>query len=98
VLDWGAEEVAASELFHFQAGDQLEVSDVVRGHRITELNCASSDDQIGQGKDYSFGCQFAADPSHDFSSGFGHRVDGDVRLQLIQELTAVLRSFWLSAR
>src|SRR5258708_2207750 len=81
------------ELLHYQAGNPPAVAEIAGWDRITKLTCTSSYDQIGEGKGPPFSRLLSSDPGNDFRRGFGYGVDRNVRLQLVQELPALVSPF-----
>jgi hypothetical protein len=78
----------------FQAGNALKIANVSGADRVAQFDGASSDDEIGQRKRNSHGGLLSADSIDNLGGRFGHWMNGNVRLQLIEKLaphTAPLR-------
>ena len=76
-----------------QTGNSVEVTDIVGSDRVAEFQSARTDDQIRKRQIDSLSRLFSTDASDDFRCGLGDRMDGNVRLQLIDKLSAPLAAF-----
>jgi hypothetical protein len=68
-----------------QAGDSVEVADIVRSDRVVEFQRAGSDDEIAERKIDALGGFLTADPSDDLRRGRGNWMDWNSGLQFVEE-------------
>jgi len=77
-----------------QARNAVEVAEVDRADRVAEFKGTSSDDEIGQRESDSLGGLLGANAADNLGGRFRDGMDGDVCLQLIQELASHTGPLW----